>query len=127
MTDRSDSSWPTTFMYASSVIDRPASCTTSLLLPYYNFGVGASSFQSPRSPVLCFFSLYSFLLHVFLITSLHLSFSILMFGVHFHVLIATSSSVFLSSRHMAELSQSRFSYCLTKCLPHLPLLLFLLP
>ena len=29
------------------------------------FGVGASSFQLPRSPVLCFFSLYYFLLRVY--------------------------------------------------------------
>ena len=29
------------------------------------FGVGASSFQTPRSPVLCFFYLYLFLLHLF--------------------------------------------------------------
>ena len=29
------------------------------------FGVGASSFLSPRSPVLCFFHIYLFLIHVF--------------------------------------------------------------
>ena len=33
---------------------------------FYLFGVGTSSFQSPRSPVLCFLYLYLFLLHVIL-------------------------------------------------------------
>ena len=32
---------------------------------FFLFAVGTSCFQSPRSPVLCFFYLYSFLLHVF--------------------------------------------------------------
>ena len=37
------------------------------------FGVGASSVHYPRSPVLCFFALYSFVRNVFsYITSLHL-------------------------------------------------------
>ena len=40
------------------------------------FGVGASSFHSPRSPALCFFYVYSFL---FLITSRHFSFSLPIF------------------------------------------------
>ena len=35
-----------------------------LLRSFSLFGIGASSHQSPRSPVLCFY-LYSFLLHVF--------------------------------------------------------------
>ena len=45
------------------------------------FGIGASSFQSPRSLVLCVFYLYSFLLRVFSydITSLHLSFGLPIF------------------------------------------------
>ena len=39
-------------------------CTISSLT-FSLFWISASSFQSPRSPVLCFFSLYSFLLRVF--------------------------------------------------------------
>ena len=82
------------------------------------FVVGALSFQSPLSPVLCFFYLYLFLLHVFsdnitsfglpvfrcpptsMFSLLHLALS---FSPHvltisvFHVLITTSSSVFLST------------------------------
>ena len=46
------------------------------------FGFSASSFHSPHSLGLCFFSLYSFLLHVFLCeTSLHLRFVLPIFGV----------------------------------------------
>ena len=86
------------------------------------FGVGTSSFQSPRSPVVCFFYLYSFYLSS-LITSLHLSFGLPIFRCPpiFHVLITTSSSVILSTRpnHLGIL----FSH---QCLPHPPLLLFLL-
>ena len=37
--------------------------SSSLAFPL--FGIGATSFQFPRSPVLCFFSLYSFLPRVF--------------------------------------------------------------
>ena len=50
-------------------------------LPFFTFSlfeVGASSFHSPSSPVLCFFSLYSCLLHVFC-TSVSVFLS---FGVH---------------------------------------------
>ena len=36
-----------------------------LLRPFPYFGVGASSFQSPRPPFLCVFNLESFLLSVF--------------------------------------------------------------
>ena len=85
-------------------------------LAFSLFGVGASSLQSP----VFFFALYSFLIHMFCTSSLHLSF--LSFGVHslqssmfsllhlalsfsphvltisiFHVLITTSCSVFLST------------------------------
>ena len=38
---------------------------SSSSLAFSLFGVGASNFQPPRSPVLCFFYLYSFLIHVF--------------------------------------------------------------
>ena len=51
------------------------------------FGVGASSFQSPRSPVLCFFSRYSCLIHVFSynITPPQFRSSYLSVSYHFHV------------------------------------------
>ena len=66
------------------------------------FGVGAWSFQSPRSPILCFFYFTPFSFMYFLIiTSLHLSFGLPIFRrpptYIFHVLITTSSSVFLST------------------------------
>ena len=62
-------------------------------------GVGTSRFQSARSPVLCFFYLYLFLLHVFSynITPPHFRSSYLSLSTHFHVRITTSSSVFLST------------------------------
>ena len=108
----------------------------SLLL----FGVGASSFQSPRSCASSIFTPFSFL--YFLITPLRLSFrlSILrclptsMFSLlhllpsfypsmstHFHVLITTSSSVVLSMLPNISVSLVVFS---PLCLPHLILLLF---
>ena len=59
------------------------------------FGVGASNFQSPRSPVLCFFYLYSFLLHVFSynITTPQFRSFYLSVSTHFHVLITTSCPI----------------------------------
>ena len=76
--------------------------------PY--LGSAHQVFQSPRSPVLCFFYLYSFLLHVFSYNiSLHLSFGLLIFRCPttsiFHVLI-TTSSVFLSTcpKHLSLIS-----------------------
>ena len=61
------------------------------------FGVGASSFQSPRSPILCFFYLYMFLLHVFSynITPPQFRSSYLSLSTHFHLLF--TDSVFLST------------------------------
>ena len=47
------------------------------LRPFTLFGVGASSFQFPRSPILSFFPPFSFM--SFLITSLHLSFGLPIF------------------------------------------------
>ena len=60
--------------------------------------VGASSVHSPRSPVLCVFSLYSFLLHLIITPPLFWS-SYISVSTHciFHFLITSSSSVFLSS------------------------------
>ena len=91
---------------------------------------GTSSFHSPCSTVLCFFSLYSCLLHVFYvlcITSMHLSFFLrilwcLLTSI-FQIIITTSSSVFLSTcpNHL-----SLASLMSPLCLPHMPLLLFLL-
>ena len=82
-----------------------------------SFPFGTSRFHFPLSPVLCFFYLFSFM--SFLITSLHLSFGVhplpssikkgmvyiaqypvrwtAQSALHFHVLISTSSSVFLST------------------------------
>ena len=62
------------------------------------FQVGGSSFLSPRSPVLCFFYL-NFLLHVisYNITPPQFRSSYLSVSTHFHLLITTSSSVFLST------------------------------
>ena len=50
------------------------------------FGVATWSFQSPRSPVLCIFYLYSFLLHVFSynITPPQFRSSYLLVSTHFH-------------------------------------------
>ena len=60
----------------------------SSYLAFSLFGVGASSFQSPCSPVLCFFSLYSFLLHVvsYNISPPQFRSSSLLVSTHFHVL-----------------------------------------
>ena len=85
------------------------------------FGVGASSFQSPRSLVLCFSYLYFFLLHVFSynITPPQFWSSYLSMSTHFHVLITTCSSVILSNSLTISVSLLLLSYL---CLPHLPLL-----
>ena len=63
------------------------------------FGVGTTNFHSPRSPLLCLFSRYSGLLRVFSynITPPQFRSSYLSVSTHFHVLITTSSSVFLST------------------------------
>ena len=103
----------------------PARSDTNLRRPFPYFG---SSFYSPRSPVLCFFSVYFFV--NFLITSLHLSFGLPIFwcpltsiisllhlplsfylsvSTHFHHLVATSSSVFLST------SPNHLSYVCHTC------------
>ena len=77
-----------------------ASCpTVSSSSAFSLFGVGASSFQSPRSPVLCFFYLYSFLLHIVSYNNAppQLRSSYISVSTHFHVLITTSSSVSLST------------------------------
>ena len=72
------------------------------------FVVGASSFQSPRSPILCFFYRYSFFLHVFSynITPPQLWSSYLSVSTHFHLLITTSSSFFHSTSVVVFLSFS---------------------
>ena len=88
--------------------------TTRLFVCLSLFRVGgASSFQSPHSPVLSFFYLYLFLLHVFSynITPPQFRSTYLSVSTHFHVLITTSSSVFIST--WPKLSQSRFSCFLT--------------
>ena len=84
------------------------------------FVVGASSFQSPRSPILCFFYLYSFLLHVFSynITPPQLWSSYLSMSTRFHLLITTPSSVFLSTL------TNHLSLATLKCKCQIPLLLF---
>ena len=75
-----------------------------------NVGVGASSFPSPLYPVLCFFYIYFYLYLYFLITSLHLSFGVLICRCPptsiFHVLITTSSAAFLSTwpNHLSRVS-----------------------
>ena len=63
------------------------------------FGIGASSYRSPRSPISCFFCLYVFLLHVLLYNIAPSQFLVsrLSVSTHFHVLITTSSSVFFST------------------------------
>ena len=60
------------------------------------FGIGASNFQSPCSPVLCFFHLYSFLLDVFSynITPPQFRSSYLLVSTHFHFLITTPCPIF---------------------------------
>ena len=62
--------------------------------------VGASSFHSPHSLVLCFFSLYPFLLQVFSYNVAPHQFwsSYVSVSTHFHLPITASSSVFLSTR-----------------------------
>ena len=90
------------------------------------FGVGASSFQSPRSLVLCFFCLYFFSFKYFLITSLHLSFGLPIFlcppTYISHVLITNLLQSF--SPHGLTMSVSLLSFP-RLCLPHLPFLIFL--
>ena len=90
--------------------------SSDMLFGFSLFGVGTSSFQSPRSPVLCFFYLYSCLSFVsfYNITPPQFQSSYLSVSTHVHVLITTSSSVFLSTWPIT-ISVS----------PHLPLLLFL--
>ena len=72
---------------------------------FFLFGVCASSFHSPCSLVLYFFSLYSCSFVYFLITSLHLRFGLPIFRCPltsiFHVLI-TTSSVFLSTESVGH-------------------------
>ena len=105
-------------------LDCDLTCTSSSAFSL--FGVGTSSFHSPLARVLCFFSLYSFLLHVF-ITSLHLSFGLPIFQCPptsiVHLLVATALLSF--STHGLTISVSLLLYS-HSCLPHLPLLIFLL-
>ena len=74
-----------------------------LLQPFPLFGVGPSSFQYPRSPVLCFFYLYLFLLHVFSynITPTQFRSSYLSVSTHFHLPCSHYYIFFSLSRHMA--------------------------
>ena len=101
------------------------------LLSFYSsafslFGVGASSFQSPCSQS-SIFTCLSFM--YFLITSLHLSFGLPIFRCPrtsiCHVLIATSSSVFLSAWPNHLFLASLIFSLLFATRSHLPLLLFL--
>ena len=93
------------------------STTTSYTSACSLFAIGASRFQSPRSPVMCFFYLHSFIRHVIShnVTPPEFRSSYLSVSTHFHVLITTSSSVVLSAlpNHL----------CFHLCLPRLPLLL----
>ena len=86
---------------------------TSSLVEFFQFGVGTSSFHSL---VLHFFSLYSFLLRVFLYDIAPISFGLPFFRYPptaiCYVLITTSYCVFLSII-MSYLSQFRFSNVLT--------------
>ena len=74
-------------------------CTSDSHSAISLFGVGASSFHSQLSPVLCLFSLCSFLLCVFLynISPPQCWSSYLSVYIHFYVLIISSSSGFLST------------------------------
>ena len=92
-------------MFADAFVDTSSSA-------FSLFGVGASSFQSPHSPVLRSFYLYSFLLHVFPCPPTSI----------FCVLITTSSSVSLSTWPNHLSIASLVSHL---CLPYLPLLLWL--
>ena len=67
------------------------------------FWVGASSFQSPHSPVLCFFYLYLFLLHVF-------SYNTSVCPPILPLLITTPSSVFLPNSLTIAVSLLLFSH-----------------
>ena len=58
-------SMPTSVKNHSQHISVPPTSLSVSSSAFSLFGVGASSFQSLRSPVLCFFYLYSFLLRVF--------------------------------------------------------------
>ena len=88
------------------------------------FAVGASSFQSARSPILCLFYLYSFLLHVFsynIVPPQYLSFGV-------HPLPSSHYYIFFSlSLHMALPSQSRLSYFLTYVCHTCPCSYFFIP
>ena len=94
-----------------------------LLRPFPYLG-SAHRIFTPRSPVLCFYvySILSFV-HVFSynITPPQFRSSYLSVSTHFHVLITSSSSAFLSTCHNhASVSLLLFSHL---CLPHLPLFL----
>ena len=90
----------------------------------------ALSFQSPRSPVLWLFYLYSFLFMYFLITSLHLRFGRPIFRCPptsiFHVLI-TSTYFSVFSPRVLKTSQYRFSYFRTYICHTYPCSCFFIP
>ena len=88
--------------------------------------VGATSssdFLLLRNTTLLF-SLYSFLLHVFLNVSPQFWSSYPSVYIQFHLLIATSSAVSISTYMSISVSPLEFS---PLCLSHLPLLLCFLP
>ena len=86
--------------------------TTSSSSAFSLFRVGASSFQSPSSPVFCFFYLYLFLLHVFSynITPPQFRSSYLLVSTHFHLPCSHYYIVFSLSLNVAYPSQSRIRY-----------------
>ena len=85
--------------------DQPASvsdpftgqCPSWSSLAFSQCEVGSSSFQSSHSPVLCSFSLYSFLSLCITHASLQFGISYLSVSIRSYVLITTPSSVFLST------------------------------
>ena len=93
--------WHRSVLIRNAVCAVPVQWTIALFLlwPFPCLG-SAHSFQFPRSPVFYFFYLHLFLLHVFSrnITPPQFRSSYLSVSTHFHVLITTSSSVFLSTR-----------------------------